>query len=454
MASSPTTKKLDKYPPRLKGRPVVGNLLEFNRDPLKFVTDSARQGDIVLWQLLHIPVYQLNHPDYIEQVLVTEGRHFIKDITTRSLGGRNGNGLLISDGEFWLHQRRLMQPAFHKDRVTTYAQTMIEYTERVISGWEDGQERDIHQDMLQLTLDIVCKTLFGVEVEDKAAHEVRDVLEIFMHQSSLQRNSFQYLLALVAPGVANKELKQAQRRFDRIVYGLINQRRGSKKANNDLLSMLLNAIDEDGQAMTDKQLYDEVSTLLVAGHETTALALSWAWYLLAQDQTRQAKLQTEVQTVLQGRAPTFADLPHLPYTQAIITETLRLYPPAWGIGRESKQATVIGGYPIKARTQFSISQWAVQRDPRFFDEPASFQPERWDNDFAKRLPRFAYFPFGGGQRICIGNSFALMEAQLLLATIAQQFQLELLPDQKIELWPAITLRPKNGIKVKLGKRHG
>jgi cytochrome P450 len=263
-------------------------------------------------------------------------------------------------------------------------------------------------------------------------------------------------LLLVPPWLPtpdNLRLQHTTRRLDRIIYGLIDERRNSPEARDDLLSMLLHAQDEDdGTGMTDKQLRDEVMTLFLAGHETTALALTWAWYLLAQYPDIEAKLADELQAALNGRAPTVADRARLPYTEQVALEVMRLYPPAWAVSREVVQECAIGGHRIPPNTIVLVSQWVMHRDPRYYEEPDRFNPDRWANDFARRLPKYAYFPFGGGPRVCIGNTFAMMEMTLLLAAIAPQFRFRLVPSQTIKLQPAITLRPEQGIRMTLCRR--
>jgi cytochrome P450 len=393
--------------------------------------------------------YLVNHPDLIEEVLVTHNRKFIKGRVLRANKRLFGNGLLTSEGDFWLRQRRLAQPAFHRGRVASYADTMVRYTERLIGGWKSGEECNVHAEMMRLTLQIVAKTLFDADVEGDAAR-VGTALEAIMELNS----DFRKLMLTPSwlPIPRNIRAAAATRRLDQIIFRFIAQRRANPVDKGDLLSMLLAAQDDDGTQMTDRQLRDEVITIFLAGHETTANALSWTWLLLSQNPVAEAKLHAELDAVLGGRSPSLDDLPNLRYAGQVITESMRLYPPAWGMARLAIEDVEIGGYPIPKGCGVSLAQWIVHRDPRWFDAPNEFRPERWEGDLMKRLPRFAYFPFGGGPRQCIGSNFALMEATLLLAAIAQKFRVRVVPQQEIVPMPTITLRPRNGIRAVLDAR--
>ena len=344
----------------------------------------------------------------------------------------------------------MSQPAFHRDRLAVYAQAMVSYAERMMDNWREGEIRDVHRDMMRLTLEILTNTLFDTDVardaEDFAA-ALEIVMDRFAPQGSLVRILDNYL-----PTLGWIRFQKAVRRLDEIIYRMTAKRRNRNEDRGDLLSMLLSARDDDGSGMTDQQLRDETLTLILAGHETTALALSWAWYLLAQHPKVEAKLVEELQSMLGGRPPAISDLPRLRYAESIIKESMRLYPPVWNIGRQAVSDTEIGGYCVPAGTQVYLSQWAVHRDPRYYDNPEEFNPGRWTDGLEKRLPKYAYFPFGGGPRLCIGNSFAMMEAVMLLASIAQRFQLVIAPSHTVTAWPSLTLRPKHGIKVVLNKR--
>jgi cytochrome P450 len=406
-------------------------------------------GDIVTMRYYNFRVFFISHPDYIEQVLVTDNRKFIKGRILRKNKQLFGNGLLTSEGDFWLRQRRLAQPAFHRGRVASYADTMVRFASRMASEWRDGAERDIHAEMMRLTLSIVAKTLFDADV-DREAKRVGHALEAIMQLNSDFRKLILTPTWLPTPRKIRATIATAK--LNRIIYRFIDERRVSGIDNGDLLSMLLAARDDDGSRMTNRQLRDEAITIFLAGHETTANALSWTWMLLAQNPQVETKLHEELDAVLGGRTPTVDDLPSLRYTGHVVAESLRLYPPAWGMARVAIEDTEIAGYPIPKGCGVSLAQWVVHRDPRWFDAPLEFRPERWEGDLLKRLPRFAYFPFGGGPRQCIGNNFAVMEASLLLATLAQQFRISLIPCKEIIPAASITLRPKTGIWGKIEKR--
>lgn len=438
-------------PPGPKGQPIMGNLNEFIQDRLTYLRELARDyGDVVPIKLLHRNTVLLVHPDAIEEVLVTKKRHFIKADATRAIGVMLGNGLLISEGDFWRRQRRLSQPAFHRDRIAGYSRLMTDYGEQMLRRWRAGAELDVHSEMMKVTLAIAAKAFFNADVEG-AASDVGRALEVTLaHFNWWGKSGF--MIPLWMPFRANRDLADAKRRMDDLIYGIIAQRRRTGEDPGDLLSMLLNARDEDGSGMTDLQLRDEVMTMLGAGHETTANALTWTFLLLAQNPDVDARLAEEVRTVLDGRVPTLEDLPKLTYTDMIIKESLRMYPPAWVLGYEATEPVTIAGYPLAKGTTVLMSQWVTHHDARWFPEPDAFRPERWADPAMKKLPTFAYFPFGGGERMCIGKPFALMEAVLLLASIARCYRLTLLPGQTMTPEPSFTLRPTHGLKMQAHAR--
>jgi cytochrome P450 len=358
--------------------------------------------------------------------------------------------LLTSEGDFWLRQRRLAAPAFRADRIAGYGPDMVAACQKVIDSWQDGQTRDIHADMMQVTLDIVARTLFGADVADES-HEVEVSLRGVLRAFS---NSFNRTIPLPnwIPTPGNRRARAAVRGLNRVVQKIIDRRRRENQPRQDLLSMLLAARDEDGRGMSDEQLADEARTFLLAGHETTAISLSWSFYLLATHPQAQAKLHRELQNVLGDRLPEVSDLARLEFADQVVREAMRLYPPAFIIGREPLADFELGGYIIPAGTTIFMSPWVMHRDERFFERAGEFRPERWSGDFAATLPKMAYFPFGGGSRICIGNAFAMMESVLLLSTIARGWSMHLVSDHPIALSPVFTLRPKFGIKVILAKR--
>lgn len=433
-----------------KGHWLGGNLPDFRKHRLEFYTRCARDyGDMVKLRFAHRPIYLASHPDAIEEILVTKARHFIKHFALRINPRIFGRGLLTSDGDFWLKQRRLIQPIFLASRIKSYAPAMVAATERQLAGWKPGEKRDIHTEMMRVTLDIAAKTLFGAEVDDdaRAIAEAMDVAQA----NFLER--FNSLLPLPSwiPTPANLRMTRAVKQLDAILFRIISHRRqnpslSTSGAPEDLLSLLLSARDEQGGGgMNDKQLRDEAMTLFLAGHETTALTLSWAWCLLAQHPAAEQKLLDEIDTVLQGRTPTADDWPRLKYAETIALESMRLFSPAYVLGREAINDCTIAGYHVPRGTTMMMSQWVVHRDPRFWDEPDAFRPERWREEKIKSLPRFAYFPFGGGPRVCIGQQFAMMEMVLILATIAQKFRFRMQPGAIVTPWASFTLRPLAGI---------
>jgi cytochrome P450 len=421
-----------------------------NRDPLKYFAGLMREyGDFVSLRILNFRILLLNHPDHIEDVLVNHPRKFIRGRVLLANKRVFGRGLLTSEGDFWLRQRRLAQPAFHRARIAGYASTMVEFTERLLHEWQDGEERDIHAEMMRLTLQIVGKTLFDADVECDA-QDIGKSMELLLELSANFRRTI--FIPHWVPTPTNFRLERAIRQIEKVLYRMIAEKRASGRDSGDLLSMLLAAQDEDGSRMTDQQLRDEAITLFLAGHETTANTLSWTWWLLAQNPAVEAKLQAELRTVLAGRAPSLDDLPKLVYTNQIITESMRLYPPAWGTARTAIEDHEIAGYAVPKGSGVSFAQWTVHRDARWYDAPDEFRPERWEGDLLKRIPRFAYFPFGGGPRQCIGNTFALMETALTLATIAQQYRFRLVEGHPVVPLASITLRPRYGIRVVLESR--
>jgi cytochrome P450 len=423
-----------------------------NGDPLKYFTGLMREyGDLVSLRVLNFRILFLNHPDHIEDVLVNHPRKFIKGRVLLANKRVFGRGLLTSEGDFWLRQRRLAQPAFHRARIAGYASTMVEYTERLLHEWQDGEERDIHAEMMRLTLQIVGKTLFDADVE-RDAQDIGKSMELLLELSANFRRTI--FIPHWLPTPTNLRMERAIRQIEKVLYRMIAEKRASGRDSGDLLSMLLAAQDEDGSRMTDQQLRDEAITLFLAGHETTANTLSWTWWLLAQNPAVEAKLHAELRTVLAGRAPSLDDLPKLVYTNQIITESMRLYPPAWGTARTAIEDHEIGGYAVPKGSGVSFAQWTVHRDARWYDAPDEFRPGRWEGDLLKRNPKFAYFPFGGGPRQCIGNSFGLMEAALTLATIAQQYRFQLVQGHPVVPLASITLRPRYGIRVVLESRPG
>jgi cytochrome P450 len=444
-----------RIPPGPKGSWLLGSLSEFRRDMLGFFTRLAREyGDCASYRLGNRHLCLVSHPDLIEHILTHGSKSFSKrTYVLQLLEPIVGNGLLTSEGDFWLRQRRLAQPAFSRQRIAEYGPIMVAVSQRYVDRLQPGESRDLHADMMRLALEIVTKALFDADVTSDAG-EVGAALEVVM-ENFIRRWESLWQLPEWWPTPSNIRRRRAVRRLDAIVYRFIHERRQSGAAGNDLLSRLLQARDVagDGTGMTDLQLRDELMTLFLAGHETTANAMAWTWYLLGQNPEKEAKLADELERVLAGRPPTVEDIARLPYTEAVVQESLRLYPPAYGFGRIASEDCQVGEFLIKKGTTAIMSQWVTHRDPRFFDEPDAFRPERWLDGLAKRLHRYAYFPFGGGARQCIGNTFAMMEAVLILATIVPRYRFVLVPGHAVVPRPVVTLRPEHGIKAVVEARR-
>ena len=432
-----------------KGLSLAKALLEFSRTPLEFLLKSARRDkDIVSLSIGSAKSYLFNHPDLIEEILSKQNQNCIKDIGYRALEDVFGNGLLLSHGDSWKYHRRLMQSAFNSDRLANYATQVVADTNSMLENWRSSEVRDVHQEMSLLTAKVIMQAMFGVDATETAEKIIKAVDEI-MQQYSHQAKTF-YLLPTWLPTLRNWRANEAKKRLNEIVEDIVEQRRQQTK--DDILSTMLTAEDEAGNKLSNKELCDEVTTLLLAGYDTTANALTWTLMLLAQNPEVEAKLVAEVQSVLNNRPPTIHDLPQLPYTKMVLKESMRLYPPAWILGRELISDCKIGGHDFTGGTVIYFSQWAVHRDARWFDRPEQFDPDRWADNLEQRLPRCAYFPFGAGARVCIGKAFCMMEAKLILAMIIQKFHFALVSDLPIELLPSFTLRPKQGIKMAIASR--
>lgn len=442
-------------PPTLKRKFLGANFLAFRRDPLAFLQTASRAlGDIVFFRMGPQDVYFLNHPDHIKDVLVTHNQNFIKGRALQRSKRLLGEGLLTSEGEVHRLQRRLAQPAFHKQRIAAYGVMMTDFAERTSKRWTNGEMLDMSQAMMRLTLGIVGKTLFDADVESEA-HEIRESLNTLMELFNAMLLPFSELLERL-PLPQNRRFQIAKDRLDATIYRMIDERRHTGEDRGDLLSMLLLAQDEegDGKGMTDQQVRDEALTIFLAGHETTANALTWTWYLLSQHSEVEAKLHEELDRVLEGnRLPTFEDVPNLRYTEMIFAEAMRLYPPAWAIGRLAISDTEIGGYVIPTGSLVLLSPYVMHRDERYYPDPTRFDPERWTTESRESRPTYSYFPFGGGPRRCIGEGFAWMEGILLIAALARDWSMRLVPGHRVEVRPVITLRPKYGMRMTLRKRH-
>lgn len=440
----------DKVAPGPKGCFVFGSLSDMRSNALRFLTDSARQyGDVVRLDLVEV-VFMLNHPDHIQRVLQDNHTNYKKGFFYDRLKVLVGDGLLTSNGDFWLRQRRIASPAFHKDTLAKLQTSMVKRTTEMLDEWSagyvaTGETFDVAAEMMRLTLGIAGDTLFGVDLLD-GAEEVGEAASDALEILNIRGNSL-LVLPTAIPTSQNRRLTKAVKVLDDVVNGVIAERRKSGEQKPDLLGMLMDATDGDtGEKMNDKQLRDEVMTLLLAGHETTAQALSWTWYLLSKHPAVERQMRKELDA-LGGKPPTVADLPSLKYTDMVVKESLRRYPPAWLISRTAKEDDVIGGYRIPRGATVLLSPYVMHHHPAYWENPEGFDPERFVEEEHKKRPRFAYFPFAAGPRMCIGWHFAMMELVTCVATIMQRVKLNLTPGFEVVPEPTITLRPADGVKV-------
>lgn len=397
---------------------------------------AREYGDVVAFKLGRQDVVLLNHPDYVKDVLVTRHKQFIKGAPLQRAKRLLGEGLLTSEGDYHLQQRRLAQPAFHRARIAAFAQAISEHAARTGSRWRDGATVDMADEMMRLTLGVVSKTLFDADLEaeaDELAQAFAEALEY-------------YNLVIWTPE-ATERFARVRHQLDTLVYRLVDERQQSGWDRGDLLSMLL-----AGDNMTNEQLRDELMTIFVAGHETVANALTWTWYLLSQHPEAEAQMHGELRAVIGGRQPDYDDLGRLTYTRQVFSESMRLYPPGWVIGRTSLSDYEVGGYIVPAGTVVLVSQYVMHRDPRYYPDPERFDPGRWTEEAVSSRPKYAYFPFGGGIRQCIGESMAWMEGVLVMATLSQDWRSRLLDGHPVETRPLVTLRPRHGMKMTLKRR--
>jgi len=447
--------------PEVKGGAILGVWQEYLRNPPAFLEKAARQcGDVARFRLVHHNAYLLNHPDSIKEVLVTNQANFTKSRMLERARLLLGDGLLTSEDDFHRRQRRLVQPAFHRDRLAGYATFIVDCAVRCREQWEGGAEFDVSPVMMRLSMAIATRALFSTDI-DSEADEISGALgQVFELFELLLMPFSQWLEKLPLPSV--RRFERARDRLNQTVYRMITERRASGIDNGDLLSMLLLTQDEKEDekrapgksGLTDKQVRDEALTILLAGHETTANALTWTWYLLSQNPEAEVKLHAELDRVLGGRLPGLEDLPQLRYTEGVFAEALRLYPPAWAIGRRARQDFYVGEYKIPAESIVLMSPWVVQRDARWFPDPLKFAPERWQTAENEGRPKFSYFPFGGGARTCIGERFAWMEGLLVIAALASRWRLRMVPGQQVDTRARITLRPKYPMRLMVEPRTG
>jgi cytochrome P450 len=443
-----------KIAPGPRGRFLLGNLLEFRKDVLQLLLDGQRQfGDVVRFRLGPMIVHLVGHPDHIRHVLLTRHDNYNKDTrSSAKIRSISGDGLLSSNGDFWLRQRRLMQPTFSPQRLARFTGVMTESTAHMLQRWAARTEKDrpldVASEMMALTFTIVGKTLFGADLGGEAERVERSSAQILEH--TWHRLEKLVELPEWFPSAGNRRFRRGMQALDRIVHRLITERRQNGGTANDLLSLLLQRCDEEtGQRMSDEQLRNETMTLLLAGHETTANALTWTCYLLSKHPAVRRRLATEVAEVLGDRVPVAEDLPRLTYTAMVFKEAMRLYPPIWIMERRALEEDTIGGYTIPAGSSVVISPYVMHRDERFWENPDGFDPERFAPQAVEGRNPHCYIPFGLGQRLCIGNHFALMEAQIILVMIVQAFRLELVPGHRVEPKPGITLRSRYGLQMTL-----
>jgi len=431
----------------------ITNLLPWrvNFDSLSFMLKNARQfGKFYAIWLGSKPIYVISDPNLVREILVERAKEFHKaDLVKQAVGPFAGNGLFTNEGDFWRRQRKLAQPAFHHGRIEAYGATMVQQTLEMLASWQSGDMRDIAHEMTKLTLGIVNKTLFNVDVRAQAEH-IGELMTTILSAANDRINSYDPVWNRLLQTNQRREAAAIQALFA-IIEEIIAEHRCHGEDTGDLLSMLLAARDEDGNPMSEQQLRDEVITLFVAGHETTANALAWSFYLVAQHPAVEAKLLAEL-APLQGNPPSLRDLAQLPYSEQVVKEAMRLYPPAGGITRQPIHAIQLGGYPIAQGDTITISTYVMHHDPQLYPNPEHFDPDRFTPENEAKLPRYAYLPFGGGPRICIGNSFAMMEARLILLTILQKFSLRLAPGQNVRAEQLFTLRPKGGLKMRVEQR--
>ena len=445
-------------PPGPPEPPILGQTLRYIRNPIGLMQEAAAYGDLATLSVRPFLMYLVNHPDLIQEVFATRHRSVGRGRLGSAVKFLFGESLITSEGTTHLWQRRLMQPHFHNRRIATYGETMLQYTQQHQQRWSDGMEVDMVLEMRDLTLHIVVKTLFGIDLPADITR-IGQVFDYGNHYLMLRYNQppplRRFLHSLPLPQTRRFHREMAY--LDQIVTSLIEECRQSDEERDDLLSLLVHTTDDesdrpDEQAMTDQQVQNQISSLFVAGHETTTLALTWTWYLLATHPEWQTRWHAELDAVLGDRPVTLSDLPHLPLTDQILTESLRLYPPLWSSGRMAFESFELGGFPIPAGAMLLAPQIVMHQDARWFEEPQAFRPDRWTPEFRQDLPRFAYYPFGGGPRRCIGDSFAWMEAQIVLATLGQSWSMRHVPRHPVEVVPLITLQPKQGMPMVLERR--
>lgn len=440
-------------PPKPQGHWLMGSFSDFQANPVEFLSRTAyEKGDVSCFRMGPTYIYLVNNPELIHHMFVNQADIFYKsNFAKRSLNKLLGNGLVLSDGSFWKRQRKLAQPAFHHHRIASYGEAMVASTLSKIKTWKPQDTLQIDVEMAQLALDIMSKTIFTLDA-------IEDAQAVTTTMSQMQEALSKRLLAAVQlpdwiPTPNNIKTKKVLDALNKLIFGIIEDRRRSNEDRGDIISMLLLARDEEtGEQMSDQQLRDELLTLFIAGHETTANTLTWVWYLIAQHPEIEQKLYEELDAVTAGRTPTFQDLMSLKYNEMVIKESLRMYPPAWILVRQPNADVEVGGYQIKKGTTVFVSPYVTQRDARYYPDPETFMPERFSPDSEKKIPPYAYIPFSGGPRVCIGNSLAMMQMRLIVATIMQQFRLRYTHTKPLKPASLITLVPEGGLTLKVENR--
>jgi cytochrome P450 len=428
---------------------------EFRRDALATFVEIARRYDGLVRFKGFWTSFLLTDPAHIEHVLQTNSRNYRKGRIYKELIPSTGEGLFVTDGGVWRRQRRLAQPAFHKSRIAGFARTMTAASEEMLERWAVSASAclplDMDCEMTRLTLGIVSRALMSRDLSEEA-NVVSGAFEV-IREHMMQRLTSFIKLPQSLPLPRNRRFRKAVADVDKIVFQLISEHRQENTDTGDLMSMLMSAVDEEtGEMMSDKELRDQALTIIGAGYETTAQALVWTWHLLSMHPDVEERLHRELANVLGGRTPTFEDLPKLDYALRVFQEAMRLYPPAWMLSRTAIDDDEIGGHFIPAKSETLLLMYATQRDPDIWNAPDTFDPDRFLPERMTSVPRYSYFPFGGGPRLCIGNGFALMEAQLVIATVAQKYRLRTVNDEILEAEPSVTLRPRGGLKMLLEAR--
>ncbi|MFC4359708.1 cytochrome P450 [Halobium salinum] len=455
-------------PPGPNGVPLLGNTGQYSRDPFAFLTAVGdAYGDLAQFELGPIDVYMLTNPDDVERVLVGEHEKFRKpEFQDDAMGELLGEGLLLSEGDTWQRQRDLAQPAFNMQRLSSLAPTMTAKTESMLEGWHDGDTVNVELEMARLTVDIIVSAMFGVDIDEETVRRVQENLEPLGQR--FEPEPFRFLIPDWVPTEENRKFASAVDELESVIDDLVAKRRGTEHGPAsdvvgaretagdgddppmDLLSIILRAQERGEQ--TERNLRDEMMTMLLAGHDTTALTLTYAWYLLSQHPEAEEKVHAELDEVLGGEVPTAADTRKLDYLERVLLETMRLYPPVYVMFRETKTDVRLGGYRVPEGAAIMLPQWVVHRSERWYDDPLEFDPDRWLPERRSERPQFAYFPFGGGPRHCIGRQFSLLEAKLIMGTVGQRYSLEYARDEPFELRGSLTMHPADPMEMRLEER--